>query len=459
MPPIRYIWHVGNYQDLAVLCQEGDTRPASSFGGPCFLGPSNYDRRRMPTLLSHEGDITTPFVLSDEAIAAGFSVVTGIYYPAVSIDGLQRYELVSTTPHETPHQAALAALEICANAPRLIDGEREWFPSCISAMNGLPAHSSMWGFIPEYKNAKLELSYKTRSQPVVLTKCQVCGFPGHNRKTCPRPKSYNKIGIEIEGRWYDYMRLKNRVHSIMGATIAGDGSIWGGLGNSEAVEVRTRPDTVTDVLRQLLDLYPDESDASCGMHVHVSFNDTTHISQLLCPLFYAYFIDRWTKWGQSRGLSTDGQFFRRLRGHNDFCQRNRTWSDEALRTDRYTHLNFSSWSAHGTLECRLLPMFRDSSLAVGAVVELLSIYEDWLAGVADTARPPIEGLSTDINEFATSTQTSTEGVEIEFNSDTHRGGGDVPVLDLPPVAPGYTRVVVTPDMEPTLRALGISRAA
>lgn len=48
-------------------------------------------------------------------------------------------------------------------------------------------------------------------------------------------------------------------------------------------------------------------------------------------------------------------------------------------TNRYLQLNFLAYEAHGTVECRLLPLFQSARLAVSAMEHLLWIYESFLA--------------------------------------------------------------------------------
>lgn len=218
--------------------------------------------------------------------------------------------------------------------------------------------------------------------------CGNCGMLGHNSRTCERPtKAHDRIGIEIEGRFADLSAARLRADSL-GATGCGDGSIGGGRGSP--YEFQTKPAPMAGAIDQLVSLYPDDTDGTCGMHVHVSFNAATDVGLLCTEAFFGYFRRRWEAWGtrmgvQGRGADANansqhrGEFWRRLYGGNDYCNINTHVPNRIQDMDRYHQLNFAAYEEHGTVECRLLPMFRTSSLAVSAVQELISIYEDFLA--------------------------------------------------------------------------------
>lgn len=211
--------------------------------------------------------------------------------------------------------------------------------------------------------------------------CSNCGFMGHNSATCEvlQPHSFLKVGIEIEGRWVNARNVEDRALAAgLGAT--GDASIRRSPDNLNCTrhEFQTKPGTLRQAISQLLDFYPDETDSSCGMHVHVSYPNTD-LTLFYTDEFMVYARSRWETWGAKNGLDPNSQFFRRLRGENDYCNVNSIDEDRSMEAnDRYQQYNFASWEKHETLECRLLPMFRRASLGVSAVIELVSIYEDWL---------------------------------------------------------------------------------
>lgn len=215
--------------------------------------------------------------------------------------------------------------------------------------------------------------------------CGRCGKVAHNSRTCEKPpKAHDRIGIEIEGRWLD-LRAAKATAARLGMTGCGDGSVnCSNTSDAQPWEFQTVPSTVAKALQQLVEVYPDESDQSCGMHVHMSFENLMDVSLLCTPAFFTYFKTRWTAWGDKMNIygkaNNRGEFWKRLNGDNDYCRVNaNTPNGNITRMDRYHQLNFSAWSEHKTIECRLLPMFRKSSLAVSAVKELVDIVEDFLA--------------------------------------------------------------------------------
>lgn len=210
--------------------------------------------------------------------------------------------------------------------------------------------------------------------------CSNCGRLGHRQPACTNPrKAHDRVGIEIEGFWYDRREAQRRA-SGLGMSGYHDGSCQEPSDDVAGWEFQTVPGSLGQALNQLHSLYPDKTNNSCGMHVHVSWSDPTDVTLFATQAFFDYFKARWTAWGTANQITPGSAFWRRLNGDNNFCQINRDMSDrEITRMDRYHQLNFSSWGEHKTIECRLLPMFYNESLAISAVQELVSIYEDFAA--------------------------------------------------------------------------------
>lgn len=230
--------------------------------------------------------------------------------------------------------------------------------------------------------------------------CGRCGVLGHNKATCESAeRCVSKVGIEIEGAWSNLSAVQTAARSA-GLGMSADGSLQGFFGASP-YEFKTRPGNVREALSQLCTFYPDFTNNTCGMHVHTSFKDPTHITRLYCPEFFEYFRSMWQLWGTERGLHENSEFFRRLRGDNDYCQINQE-SEGDLRTvsgcTRYSHLNFSAWDRHGTVECRMLPMFENLQDGIDAVQYLIRIYESFLA--QDQEIPVSEEIRSDVGEGA-----------------------------------------------------------
>lgn len=236
-------------------------------------------------------------------------------------------------------------------------------------------------------------------------RCSRCRQPGHDVRRCTGSAPHiDRIGIEIEGRWAPQRwREINTEVSRQGAGATSDGSIRYVDGQT-GMEIQTVPGTVEEALEQLVKWYPEFTDKSCGMHVHLSFRDPTYFTQLSTAKFFEYAAARWAAWGRAQGLSENSEFFDRLSGGNEFCLPQRgSLDDDMTRIDRYRQWNFAAWREHRTVECRLLPMFVHRRLAVAAVQELVSLVEDWLSTHCPedfgTAEAPLHNFLTEMDAW------------------------------------------------------------
>lgn len=226
------------------------------------------------------------------------------------------------------------------------------------------------------------------NMPLTRRACGNCGKLGHLSRTCEAAKkAHAKIGVEIEGWWLNLSEAKRQAENWhMSGT--DDGSL-AAHNDADSWEFRTRPGSLGEAISQIIAVYPDYTHRSAGMHVHVSFDDAMDVSCFATPEFLDYYKQRWNAWGNANHIDRGSDFWWRLNGGNaQYCGVNTT---DRLTTryiqngSRYYQLNFTSWANHQTLECRMLPLFRDCRLAVLAIEELISIYEDFLRDCADAA--------------------------------------------------------------------------
>ena len=292
--------------------------------------------------------------------------------------------------------------------------------------------------------------------------CGNCGRLGHNSRGCTHPaKHFDRIGIEVEGRFHE-RRAMIRVADNLGATYSGDGSIHESPDTeAEGYEFKTKPGSLREAIEQLVAMYPDETDDSCGMHVHMSFPQDC-LTLLQTHEFYAYFRTRWLAWGTAMNLDTASPFFRRLRGNNNYCLPNEDVLRDMTSCDRYSQLNFGAYPSHKTLECRLLPMFRRSSLGVAAVQELVSIYEDFLA------KPEAFGLVfpdfTDAGVHESLVQGykfTLDPVEVELSVESrrHEQVYEIELTEITPPAENMVRIALPVNQAITVEALSTRLAA
>lgn len=101
--------------------------------------------------------------------------------------------------------------------------------------------------------------------------------------------------------------------------------------------------------------------------------------------FWAYFSQRMEAWGRRANLPPSHLFWSRLAGLNGYCRKEFIPDRQASASKRtasqtrarYTQLNYC-FAVHKTIECRLFPVFKQPRIAVSAIQELCSIYEDFI---------------------------------------------------------------------------------
>lgn len=201
-----------------------------------------------------------------------------------------------------------------------------------------------------------------------------------------------KVGIELEGGW---STVPN------GTEIIRDGSV--GFNSSEMAhynllhvgELPSPPKPLTDDMHGwkawLRSYYPTYSNASCGMHVHMSFKTALCYQRLMDPRFQSTIISYVSKWATGRQLAQDHPLWPRLRGESPYCQHIFAADEQAQvgskdynrerRGHRYTVIHYP-FKRLNTIECRLLPMMATVQLAESAIQEILDITNGFLVATA-----------------------------------------------------------------------------
>ncbi len=182
-------------------------------------------------------------------------------------------------------------------------------------------------------------------------------------------KHIRSIGIELEGTWHHEPD-----------NLKGDGSVrhTRGAGDYDG-EVASDPFTSRSSWPVWVKQnYPNGSNQSCGLHVHMKPDADVKIGMLMDEEFQSTLLQGLESYGERNGLKRWDIWANRISGGHEYCRREWRAELSGSRVNRYLQVNFSSYELHGTVEFRLLPMFPDSDAAVGAITEMLRIVDEYL---------------------------------------------------------------------------------
>lgn len=135
--------------------------------------------------------------------------------------------------------------------------------------------------------------------------------------------------------------------------------------------------------------YPQFVNDTCGLHIHMSFNTKLTYQRLMdkgedgTSKYEKALITLLEKWGKEESLPSDHPFWSRLTGKSKYCKVGNKYIDEQARIakknfnhndriNRYTFVNYS-FSTHGTVEIRGLPMFKEVEQSQRAIDRVLDI--------------------------------------------------------------------------------------
>ncbi len=129
--------------------------------------------------------------------------------------------------------------------------------------------------------------------------------------------------------------------------------------------------------------YPTYVNATCGLHVHMSFFNRLNYQRLMTPAYTEQMVDGLKRWARAENLDPEHPLWPRINdpnhrhcahlylGDGQVKVNRKDYNSRGTDHSRYTAINYCD-KQHGTVECRLLSMFADADQAlraIGAVVD------------------------------------------------------------------------------------------
>lgn len=210
-----------------------------------------------------------------------------------------------------------------------------------------------------------------------------------------KQKYVKAIGVEMEGGWIQ------RPESLYG-----DGSVRCSHPTTQCSgEISYHNSDPAELFKWMKRNFPSETNETCGMHIHVSFINNLLYMKLMEKAFFEFFLSRMREWGKAMadsGAMKDGDltnFQNRISDRNTYTsssyEPDRQARPNSKNGYRRSHLNYC-YNLHGTIECRLMPMFSKFELAKDAVIVVAETMEEYLSKHRE--RPIILNLSFDMTE-------------------------------------------------------------
>lgn len=186
--------------------------------------------------------------------------------------------------------------------------------------------------------------------------------------------SIKLIGIELEGGWDSPPPDEHRRVHDGSVRVASD---WFS-GEIPSPTFEPSEDWPTWVENN----YPDHVGISCGMHIHMSFEDNINaFADLMenCKLYERYLLFVLYRWGNKNKVKNKA-FWNRVNGYNEYCTKKPIPNCilEYGPHVRYKIINFAAIKKHETIEIRVLPMFRSKLLAISAIQTILLLTNKFL---------------------------------------------------------------------------------
>lgn len=159
-------------------------------------------------------------------------------------------------------------------------------------------------------------------------------------------------------------------------------------------EVPSPPLVISEVDDFINNSYPSYTNATCGLHVHMSFFHKMNYQRLLTPDYTTTMIKGLVAWAEKENLPEKHPIWERLKdanhahcahvflGDEQVRQTKKDYNSRGKPHSRYTAINYC-FGQHGTVECRLLPMMETAEQASRAVHEVITITNRFLSKIRE----------------------------------------------------------------------------
>lgn len=199
----------------------------------------------------------------------------------------------------------------------------------------------------------------------------------------------DKVGLEVEGGWPGEQRVPPfddldlvEDRSIDGQTLARDKPML----SPHVGEAVSKPIPPEEAEAWIKKYWPNETNKTCGYHIHVSLVEPLYYMLLTKKRFAFTVIREMERLGKHIKLPNNHYLWERLSGNNPFCTLSFDASTQmdikAKRVGmrvRYGFLNFAK-NIHGTVEFRALPTFDSVDHALLFTKKYFETVEEFVKG-------------------------------------------------------------------------------
>jgi hypothetical protein len=183
------------------------------------------------------------------------------------------------------------------------------------------------------------------------------------------------IGLELEGGWKN--KPERKIYEDCSVCIDDDDANFVGEINSQPFS------DLKELKNWLFKNYPNRMNRTCGLHVHISLKNNLLYSKLMQKDFHDYLKEMLKDFIVKNKLNTEDKknLIERVDGYNRFCRDNFYADEQVIKkskeTCRYTHINYC-YALHGTIEFRVLCMFKSKQTAFKAIKVIIKCVNEYL---------------------------------------------------------------------------------